>query len=139
MPNKYIVFIRIAFGLIFLSEGIQKFLFPEIRGVGRFIELGFAYPEFTSYMVGSFEVICGILVLIGLATRFASVPLLVIMIVAITTTKISHILEDGFWVIAHAARTNFAMLFSNLFLIFSGSRTFSIDGLIGRERNSSTN
>lgn len=124
---KAIIFIRIAVGLIFLSEGIQKFLFPELRGFGRFVELGIANPEFTSYLVAYFEIICGALVLIGLLTRFAAIPLCIIMIVAISITKIIHIPEQGFWEIAHGARTDFAMLLSTLFLICAGSGKFSID------------
>jgi putative oxidoreductase len=81
-------------------------------------------------MVGYFEIICGSLVLIGLATRFAAIPLLIIMIVAITTTKLVHLPEQGFWVIAHEARTDFAMLLSNLFLICSGAGSLSIDYLL---------
>jgi uncharacterized membrane protein YphA (DoxX/SURF4 family) len=103
--------------LIFLSEGIQKFLFPETLGVGRFADIGIPYPEFTSYMVGSFEIVCGILVLIGLLTSLAAIPLLIIMLVAITTTKIIQIPEQGFWHFAQEARIDFAMLLSNILKI----------------------
>jgi putative oxidoreductase len=124
---KAIILIRIAVGLIFVSEGIQKFLFPELRGFGRFVDLGIIYPEFTSYLVAYSEIICGTLILIGLVTRLAAIPLFIIMLVAITLTKILLIPEQGFWEVAHGARTDFAMLLSSLFLIFAGSGKLSLD------------
>ena len=84
-------------------------MFPAIRGVGRFESIGLPSPEFLAYFVASFEILCGILILLGLLTRFASLPLLIIMLVALVTTKIPIFLEDGLWVVLHAFRTDFAM------------------------------
>ncbi|MFO7445796.1 MAG: DoxX family protein, partial [Ignavibacteriaceae bacterium] len=93
--NSYApLLIRLMTGTVFLSEGIQKFLYPGERGVGRFIKIGLPAPEFFGYFVPSFEVICGTLVLIGLFTRLASIPLIIIMIVAIITTKIPILLNE---------------------------------------------
>jgi hypothetical protein len=61
----------------FLSEGIQKFLFPESLGVGRFVKIGIPLPELMASFVGVTEIICGALILIGLFTRLACVPLLI--------------------------------------------------------------
>jgi uncharacterized membrane protein YphA (DoxX/SURF4 family) len=49
-------------GLVFLSEGIQKFHFPDARGVGRFVKIGLPEPEFLAYFVAVFEMTCGILI-----------------------------------------------------------------------------
>jgi len=38
--KKAMLLIRILVGWVFLSEGIQKFLFPESLGVGRFVKIG---------------------------------------------------------------------------------------------------
>ena len=100
---------RIIVGLVFLSEGIQKFLFPELVGAGRFEKIGFANPEFSAAFVASFEIVCGVLMLIGLSVRAAAIPLLIIMITAITTTKIPILMEKGFWQMAHESRTDFSM------------------------------
>ena len=94
---------RLIVGLVFLSEGIQKFLFPEPVGAGRFEKIGFANPEFLASFVASFEIVCSTLILIGLSVRIAVIPLLIIMITAITTTKIPILLEKGFWPMAHEA------------------------------------
>jgi uncharacterized membrane protein YphA (DoxX/SURF4 family) len=106
---------RLAVGLIFLSEGLQKYITPDAMGTGRFEQIGFSNPAFWAYFTGSFEIICGILILIGLLTRFATIPLLIIMIVAFATTKVPILTSKGFWSFAHEYRTDFTM---TLLLIF---------------------
>jgi len=124
---------RLIVGLVFLSEGIQKFLFPELVGAGRFGKIGFANPDFLAAFVASFEIACGILVLIGLAVRVSVIPLLIIMITAITTTKIPILLEKGFWQMAHDSRTDFAMTLLIIWLIIYGAGKLSVDCLIKRK------
>ena len=120
-------------GAIFLSEGIQKYLFPELRGVGRFIRIGIPYPEITGPIVGLFEIICGLLVLIGFYTRNAALPLLVIMFVAIFSTKIPIALESGFWQMAHDSRTDYSMFMGSLYLLFAGAGTWSVDAVLAKK------
>jgi len=122
-------------GAVFLSEGIQKFLYPEVRGVGRFIKIGLPAPEFFGYFVPSFEIVCGVLILIGLLTRLVSIPIIIIMLVAIVSTKIPILLNDGFWELAHAARTDWSMLLGSIFLLFVGSGKFSIDYYLAKSKN----
>lgn len=118
---------RLVVGLVFLSEGIQKFLFPESVGAGRFAKIGFENPEFWALFVASFEIVCGALVFIGFLTRIASIPLLIIMFTALITTKIPILLEKGFWQMAHDSRTDFAMTMLLVFLIIFGAGRFSAD------------
>lgn len=125
--DKWIILIRILVGFVFLSEGIQKFLFPEIRGVGRFEDIGMPAPEFFGYFVGSFETVCGFLVLTGTYIRLAVIPLITIMISAIFLTKVPILQDQGFWAAAHAARTDLSMLFCSVFLLVKGSGRFSTD------------
>ena len=125
--SKTIAIIRLMVGVVFLSEGMQKFLFPSIRGAGRFDKIGLPSPEFLGHFVGTFEVICGMLILAGFCTRLASIPLFVIMIVALVTTKFEILSTDGFWQMMHASRTDWAMLLGCLFLIIEGGGSWSID------------
>src|SRR5688572_10113928 len=81
------ILIRLMVGGVFLSEGVQKFLFPDQLGAGRFLKIGLPMPDFLGPFVGTFEIACGGLVLLGLSTRLAVIPLLVIMAVALATTK----------------------------------------------------
>ena len=119
--------IRLMVGTVFLSEGIQKFLFQDQLGIGRFIKIGLPFPEFLGYFVPSFEIVCGILMLAGLFIRLAAIPLIIIMLVAITSTKIPILLNDGFWKMAHEARTDWAMLLGSIFLLIAGAGKISLD------------
>lgn len=122
-----VLLIRLAVGLTFLSEGVQKFLYPDDRGAGRFEKIGLPEPEFLGAFVGSFEIACGALITLGLLTRLAVLPTIAIMIVAIATTKLPILQSEGFWEMAHDARTDFAMLTGSLFLLIVGAGPLSID------------
>jgi uncharacterized membrane protein YphA (DoxX/SURF4 family) len=130
---------RLAVGLIFLSEGLQKYLFPEILGTGRFAKIGFSDPGFWAYFTGTFEIVCGILILIGLLTRLAAIPLLIIMIVSFITTKYPELIEKGFWFMAHDYRTDFAMTLLLIYLIIYGGGKKSVDYTIQQKSKSAGN
>jgi putative oxidoreductase len=121
------VLLRLMVGAVFLSEGIQKFLFPDTLGSGRFQKIGLPNPEFLGPFVGTFEILCGSLVLIGLITRLASIPLITIMLVAIATTKSEVLSNDGFWEMMHGSRTDWAMLLGSIFLLIKGGGRWSVD------------
>jgi len=123
-----ILLIRLAVGLIFLTQGILKYTDPNM-GVGRFTRIGFPHPYFTAHFVGIFEIVCGVLVLLGLWTRVAAVPLLIVITTAIATTKLPELFRvgQGFWYIVSDARTDFAMFCSLLFLISVGGGRWSLD------------
>ena len=121
--------VRMIVGCVFLSEGIQKFLFSDSLGVGRFIKIGIPAPEIMAPFVGVVEIVCGLLVLLGLFTHLAAIPLIINMLVAISTTKIPILMDKGFWAMAHEARTDWSMLLASLFLLFAGSGRWSLDSL----------
>lgn len=138
--SKTTILIRVIVGSVFLSEGIQKFLYPALRGVGRFDKMGFPNPEFFGIMVGSFEIIAGILILFGFFTRAGALITLIIMTVGIVVTKIPiafgesfgpFVLKSlgsyGFWSMAHEMRTDFAMWIASLFLLIKGAGRWSVD------------
>jgi uncharacterized membrane protein YphA (DoxX/SURF4 family) len=77
--------------------------------------------------VGAVEITCGLLVLFGLRTRLASIPLLAVISTAIATTKIPILLKSGFWPMEAEARTDFAMLMGLIFLLLAGSGACSLD------------
>jgi putative oxidoreductase len=132
---RSVIFIRLAVGLIFLTQGILKYIDPHM-GVLRFTKIGFPYPGFTAHFVGSFEIACGLLVLIGLFTRVASLPLVVVILTAIATTKIPELFRpgQGFWFMVSDARTDFAMTMSLLFLISVGAGSWSLDAWLWEEK-----
>ncbi len=125
--SKTTIIIRLMVGAVFLSEGIQKFLLPAIRGAGRFEKIGLPSPEFLGIFVGAFEIVCGALILIGLLTRLASVPIIVIMLVAMASTKSEVLAEKGFWEMMHGSRTDWAMLLGSIYLLIRGGGRWSVD------------
>jgi uncharacterized membrane protein YphA (DoxX/SURF4 family) len=125
-PSKTTILIRLMVGAVFLSEGIQKFLFPDLLGVGRFIKIGIIYPEYLAPFVGGVEIVAGLLILAGLFTRVAAVMLFTTISVAIITTKIP-MLQNSFWTFAHESRTDFSMFIGTLFLMIKGGGYWSID------------
>jgi len=109
--------IRLMVGTVFVSEGIQKFLFPERLGAGRFAAL----------------------------TRLAAIPLLIDMAVAIVSTKLPILLGRGFWIfqrpklgqyglwsMLHESRTDLSMFLGLLFLLAVGAGAWSFDKRLTR-------
>jgi putative oxidoreductase len=145
------ILIRIVVGAVFFTEGIQKFLYPDDLGVGRFAKIGIPFPGTISPFVGAVEMTCGGLVVLGFLTLFAALLLLIDISVAIISTKIPVLLGHGFWSfsltklprygflsVVHEARTDFAIRFSLLFLLIVGAgRKCSIDAKIAANRQES--
>jgi putative oxidoreductase len=133
--SKAVVLIRVLVGWVFLSEGIQKFLFPDSLGVGRFVKIGIPWPQVMAPFVGVVEIVCGSLLLIGLITRLAAVPLLIDISVALYSTKIITLAKNGFWGTLHEARTDVSMLLGLVFLLLVGAGAWSLDAWLAERRD----
>jgi putative oxidoreductase len=135
-----VVLIRLYVGLIFAGEGVLKFLRPDALGPGRFDKAGIPAGSFFAYLDGVLEIVCGLLILAGLLTRLATVPMIVDMIGALTITKApllwGHALlypkEGGFWDFFHEGRLEVAMLCGAIFLLIVGSGGYSVDARMNR-------
>jgi uncharacterized membrane protein YphA (DoxX/SURF4 family) len=211
--------VRVLVGAVFLSEGVQKFLFPEALGIGRFAKMaqtwrschqvssvcntrskwglkrgyclssgvpniaefdhlrecygrhalrntrisshlptapehrfresspdggpwrlrqywakiGIPAPQVMAPFVGTVEIACGSLILAGLLTRPAAILLIADMLVAIATTKVPMLIHDGFWKMAHEARTDLSMLLGSIFLFIVGSGRWGLDPVLSPE------
>jgi uncharacterized membrane protein YphA (DoxX/SURF4 family) len=135
-----VILIRVLVGAVFLTEGIQKFLYPAENGAGRFAKIGIPHAQVMGPFVAIVEILFGTMILFGLLTRLATVPLIINMLVAIISTKIPILLGHGFWGfsmrqlpyygvwgMAHESRTDFSMLLGSLFLLIVGAGKWSID------------
>ncbi len=129
-----LLLLRLLVGWVFLSEGIQKFLFPAALGAGRFAKIGIPVPQFAGPFVGVVEIGCGALLIAGLFTTLAAVPLLIDIAVAIATTKIPMLLKQGFWAAMHEARTDFCMLLGLIAIALLGAGGLSLDTWRRRSR-----
>ncbi len=141
------VLIRISLGVVFVSEGIQKFLFADALGAGRFAKIGIPAPELMGPFVGAVEIGCGALVLVGLWARLSALPLVINMVVALLTTKLPILLghgylgfahtfapKSGLWHFLHESRTDLSMLCAALFIALAGAGPSSVDALLKRSR-----
>ena len=132
---KAILLIRILVGWVFLSEGVQKFLFPDSLGVGRFVKIGIPWPQVMAPFIGIVEIVCGTLLLVGFVTRLATVPLLIDIAVAIYSTKIVAFAKNGFWGTLHEARTDLSMLLGLVFMLVVGGGLWSLDTWLAGRRD----
>ena len=127
------ILIRILVGAVFFSEGIQKFLFSDALGVGRFAKSGIPEPAMAAPFVGVVEIVFGAFLLLGFLTRLSALPLLIDISVAIAATKVPLLLDKGFWVAAHEARTDVSMLLGLIFLLIVGAGPWSVDSNLFRD------
>jgi putative oxidoreductase len=132
--SKAILLIRILVGWVFLSEGIQKFLFPDALGVGRFVKIGIPWPQVMAPFVGVVEIVCGALLLLGFLTRLSAVPLLIDILVALYSTKIVTFAKNGLWSTLHEARTDVSMLLGLIFLLLVGGGSLALDSRLASRK-----
>lgn len=146
--SGWTILIRLLVGLaVFFPEGLQKLLFPDLLGAARFAKIGIPFPDLMGPFVGAVETVSSALVILGLGTRLAVIPLIIIMIVAILSTKVPilfghdfwmlHLPRDidrvGFWAAEHEARADLCMLLGSLYLLIAGGGRWSPDArLAGR-------
>lgn len=126
-----VLLVRFLVGWVFLSEGIQKFLYPAELGAGRFAKIGIPYPGFSGPFVGVVEIACGALVIAGLCTSLAAIPLLIDITVAIATTKIPMLQKQGFWAAMHEGRTDFCMFVGLAAILLLSGGQYSLDNALG--------
>src|SRR6185295_2667562 len=77
---------RVTVGWVFATTGWGK-LNNLQKVIDYFSDLGIPYPQIQAPFASANEFVCGVLVLLGLATRVASIPLIVVMLVAIRTAQ----------------------------------------------------
>jgi len=137
MRNRLpMILIRVIVGLVFLTEGILKFLHPGELGSGRFAHIGLPLPYITAPLVGAIEIAAGAAVILNLYSGDAAILLLLVIITALITTKIPILLgrhlgpfappkleHYGLLSFLHEARTDLSMLFGLVaILLDSGVR-----------------
>jgi uncharacterized membrane protein YphA (DoxX/SURF4 family) len=143
--SGWTLLVRLLVGLVvFFPEGLQKLMFPEVLGSGRFANIGIPWPEIMGPFVGMLEVICGSLIIVGLFTRLATIPLIIVMMVALISTKVpilvghdlwifklaTDIKRHGFWSAQHEARADLTMLLGLIYLLLVGGGRWSLDAVV---------
>jgi putative oxidoreductase len=138
--SRWAILVRLLLAGVFVPEGIQKLIFPDMLGAGRFERIGIPAPELMGPFVGWVELVCGLLLLAGYWARAAAVPIIATMVVAIVSTKLPILLGRdwwmfkvrsletyGFWSMAHETRTDWAMLLGAIYVMLAGAGRWSVD------------
>lgn len=143
--SSSIIIIRLMAGAVFFFEGILKLIYTN-QGFGRFTKLGFPFPETTAHIIATGEIIGGLLLMLGLFTRFVSFYFIIQMIVAVLSTKIGLYIGNsplplpavppklGIWAVEHESRADFAQIMCCLFLLIEGAGRLSLDFIISASK-----
>jgi putative oxidoreductase len=118
------ILIRVVVGLIFLTEGVLKFVHPGELGARRFAQIGLPFPHVLAPFVGAVEIAASAALILNLFSGDAALLLLVVILTAICTTKLPILLGHpigrfarpkldhyGLLSFFHEARTDLCMLF----------------------------
>jgi len=134
-----VILIRLVVGGVFLSEGIQKFLYPAENGAGRFARIGIPSPDVMGPFVGVVEIVCGTLIVLGLLTRLAAIPLIINMLVAVFVVhgRFGFFMNWGGQQAGEGIEFHIVTIALLLMILVRGSGTASLD-LAATRRNALT-
>jgi putative oxidoreductase len=131
------ILIRVIVGLVFLTEGILKFLEPDQLGAGRFSAIGLPFPQYLGPFVGGVEIFGGAAILVNLYAGDAALLLLLVILTALITTKLPILIGGpvgpfpvqqlpryGFLIFLHEARVELCMIFGSLAVLFDSGLQF---------------
>lgn len=132
MKNKVTVLMRVVLGILFLAHGISKLQMGLGNVAGWFGSIGL--PEFLAYVVAAIELIGGVLLILGLFTRYVSVVLIIVLVGAVFTAKLSAgLLGNGQ---AAGYELDIAYIVIALYLAVAGTTDWSLDRMIFKKANS---
>ena len=118
---------RVSVGLVFVTTGWGK-----LQNLDRVIEffrsLGIPAPEYQAPFVAATELACGLLLVLGLGTRFAAVPLVVTMLVAIRTA----LWEELEGAIDLFGREEYLFIVLLAWVAVAGAGAVSLDAIVAR-------
>lgn len=123
--------LRLYFGWKFMQSGVGKFM--DIEGTAHFFSsLQMPIPVVSAYLAATVETVGGFMLFVGFLSRLATIPLIILLVVAYLTAHIEsvkHIFEkpEGF-----IAESPFAFLLTCLIVFAFGPGLFSVDALIRR-------
>ena len=82
--------LRLVFGYFWLETGWAK-LHNLTFFSGRFVEWGIPFPTFSATLSGATDLVGGALLILGLGTRLAAIPMIVNMLVALAVVVLPGI------------------------------------------------
>lgn len=137
--NLPMILIRVIVGVVFLTEGILKFVYPGELGVGRFAHIGLPFPHVLAPIVAAVEIAAGGALILGIYAGDAALLLLVVILTAIVSTKIPILMGHplgrfapaklehyGLLSFIHEARTDLSMLFGLVAILLDSGVKISL-------------
>ena len=133
LQSLFVLYMRITWGHQFFITGMGKLAHIE-KVVAYFQSLNIPHPVPTAYSVGFFEMVCGFLLFFGFASRIAAIPLIVIMLVALSTAHAPEISEFRFLFNPSllVLQEPYPFLITSLIVFIFGPGKISIDAWIKR-------
>jgi putative oxidoreductase len=119
--------VRIVVGVVFTQTGWQK-LNALPRMIQNFRDWGIPAPEILTPLASGIEFVGGLLLLVGLLTRFAAVPLMIVMVVAIVSAKLGEI--DSIVTLLGFEEVSYFVMFA--WLAIAGPGPVSLDHFVLR-------
>jgi putative oxidoreductase len=127
--------LRLIVGVTFAAHGAQKLVSFGFAGTAGFLgSLGVPMANVMAPVLIATELVGGLLLVLGLLTRYVSIPLIFTMAVAIASVHLQH----GFFA---PQGYEFPLLLGvgTLTLALQGSGAFALDNLIGKRRSGTSN
>jgi putative oxidoreductase len=121
---------RVVLGILFLAHGISKFQMGMAGVSGWFQSVGI--PGFLAYIVSPIELVGGILLIVGLFTRYVSILLILVLLGAVFTVKLSAGLMGNGQMAGYELDLSFMLV--ALYLAVSNNTGFSLDQLLFRRK-----
>ena len=139
--NLPMILIRVIVGVVFLTEGILKFVYAAELGWGRFAHIGLPLPHVLAPFVGAVEIAAGGALILNLYAGDAALLLLIVILTAIFTTKAPILLGHslgrfgapklehyGLLSFIHEARTDLCMLFGLVAVLLDSGMSLRLKG-----------
>lgn len=131
LQSIFLFYMRATWGHQFLLAGIKKLQNIEATAA-FFTKLKIPSPIFHAYEVGIFETVAGTLIVIGLASRIAAIPLLIVMFIALGTAHAEVFVDLNFLRNPHtlASQTPYPYFITALLVFIFGPGRISLDAWI---------
>ncbi len=130
-PSVALLILRLALGAILIAHGAQKAFFFGFAGTSAsFAQMGVPLAEVAGPLVAIVELVGGIAILLGLATRAAGILVAVDMVVA---TLLVH-LPNGMFVADGGYELTLVLAAASVALALTGAGRYSLDSAIASRR-----
>lgn len=135
--NLPMLLIRVVVGLLFLTEGILKFLHPEELDVTFFSAIGLPLPQYLGPALGCIEIIGGAAILVNLYAGDVALLLFFVSLALLIATKlpiltgapvgpfpVKRLPQYGMPIFLHEARIELCMIVGSLVVLLGSGLSF---------------